>query len=258
MSAAPAIRRFVLAAGIASLAGGFVLLEAQKRQPTEKPGPPKSGFYDFASLKGEFPTGVGIVQRVSCTTGVATQPSIYDGNWLVDCDAEVPHNETTIVVNPSNPDHAVGGYHSYQMSFLGATIIGRIFSTTSVTFDGGATWQQVVPPITPYQFSGDPALAFDANGRLYLASIADHEGPGGSYTAPSVVVARSDDGGMTWSNPVTVASGLGAVTRLTPGRLVFQDKAFIAVDASNSSPFANRAYVTWTSFQEFLARGQFR
>ena len=240
------------------LTATFALATAQKREPTEKPAPPKSGFYDFRELRPEFPNGIGIVQQVSCMVSATTQPSIYSGNMLLDCDAEVPHNETTIAVDPLNAMHAVGGYHGYQLSFLGATAIGRIFSTVSVTFDGGTTWQQVVPPITPYQFSGDPALAFNADGRVYLASIADHEGPGGSYTGPSVVVAHSDDGGLSWSNPATVASGLGAVTRLTPGQLVFQDKEFIAVDASNVSPYRNRAYVTWTSFQEFAAKGQFR
>lgn len=252
----PALHRCVVTTVI--LSATFALAGAQKREPTEKPGPPKSGFYDFRELRPEFPGGIGIVQESSCIVSTSTQPSIYSGNLLVDCDAEVPHNETTIAVDPLSATHAVGGYHGYQLNFLGATVVARIFSTVSVTFDGGTTWQQVVPPITPYQFSGDPALAFNADGRVYLASIADHEGPGGPYTGPSVVVARSDDGGLSWSNPSTVASGQGAVTRLTPGQLLFQDKEYIAVDSSNASPYRNRAYVTWTSFQEFARQGQFR
>jgi hypothetical protein len=63
-----------------------------------------------------------------------------------------------------------------------------------------------------------------------------------------VVVAHSDDGGLTWSNPVTVAKGKGALTRGQTGNLVFRDKEFIAVDAS-SSTYRGRAYVTWTDFQ---------
>lgn len=231
---------------------------AQNRFPTEKPGPQKSGFYSFNKISRDFEVGVGGVSKVSCTVGAATQPAIYAGNMLLDCDAEVPHNETTIVVDPTNPFHAVGGYHSYQLNFLGATAVLHVVGTTSVTVDGGLNWQEVAPPITPYQFTGDPALAFDSTGRLYFANIADHEGPGGSFTGPSVVVAHSEDGGFTWSNPVTVAEGMGAIT---PGRFfgpqIFNDKEFIAADASGTSPFQNRVYVTWSKFFEIFNPGEF-
>jgi hypothetical protein len=196
--------------------------------------------------------GFGISDLLTCTIDAATQPAIFAGNMLVDCDAEVPHNETTITVNPLNPMHAVGGYHSYQLSFLGATLIAHIIGTTSVTFDGGTHWREVVPPIAPYQFTGDPALAFDSDGRLYFANIADHEGPGGSFTAPDVIVAQSDDGGLSWSSPVTVAAGQGAVAGQNT-RLLFQGKEFIAADTNAGTPFLNRVYITWTSFQEFFA-----
>jgi len=222
----------------------------QRTSSTEKPGPPKSGFYSFFDASAEFETGIGIVERLSCMTGVLLQPAVYAGNRLLDCDGEVPHNETTIAVDPANPLHVVGGYHSYQLNVHGATVVAHVIGTTSVTFDGGDTWQEVVPPITPYQFTGDPALAFDSRGRVYFANIADHEGPGGSFTAPSVVVSRSDDGGLSYSTPVTVASGQGAINGGADPLTVFQDKEFIAADAYPASPFRDRVYVSWTSFQE--------
>ncbi len=232
-----------------------VSLHAQKRDATEKPGPQKSGFYSFWNLSAEFEIGLGNVSNLFCVVGALTQPAVYAGNMLVDCDGEVPHNETTITVNPNDPNHAAGGYHSYQLNFRGATLVLHVIGTTSVTFNGGQTWREVVPPITPYQFSGDPALAFDSSGRLYFANIADNEGQGGNFTGPSVVVAHSDDGGLSWSNPVTVAKGLGAVDPLGVGQLIFNDKEFLAVDTSATSPHQNRVYVTWTSFQEFFSAG---
>lgn len=232
------------------LAVSSVTTVGQRTPAAEKPGPPKSGFYSYFDLSAEFESGIGIVQRFTCTTGAATQPAEYAGNGLIDCDGEVPHNETTIAINPLNPNHAIGGYHSYQLIPRGATILAHVIGTTSVTFDGGQTWREVVPPITPYQFTGDPALAFDSQGRVYFANIADHEGPGGSFTAPSVVVATSDDGGVSYGHPVTVARGQGSVNGGADPLIVFQDKEFIAADAHAASPFRDRVYVTWTSFQE--------
>ena len=79
---------------------------------SEKPGPPKSGFYSFFDASAEFEVGLGIVQRLSCVADTLLKPAIYMGNQLIDCDAEVPHNETTIAVDPNDPSHVVGGYHS--------------------------------------------------------------------------------------------------------------------------------------------------
>lgn len=216
-----------------------------------KAGLLKSGFYDYFDVSSEFGFGVGNIGDLSCTVSAATQPAVYAGNSLIDCDAEVPHNETTIVVDPNNPNHAVAAYHSYQLVTTGRKQHVHVIGTPSVTFDGGNTWQEVGTPITPYQFSGDPALAFDADGKLYFANIADHEGQGGAnFTGPSVVVASSANGGLDWSNPVTAASGLGNAG--SNGQLIFNDKEFIAADANaTGSPYKNRVYVTWTRFQIF-------
>ncbi len=243
------VRRLIYLLTLGALLVSMPVLAAP-RNPTEKPGPPKSGFYDIYNLSAEFSPGIGQVSSANCTTSTNTQPSIYAANYLVSCSGNVPHNETTLVVDPGNPSHLVGGFHTYQINYLGATVIAHILSTASVSFDGGLNWQEVPPPITPFQFTGDPALAFDGRGRLYFASIADHEGPGGYYTGPSAVVAYSGDGGLTWTNPVVVGQGLGALDPLGQGPLVFQDKEFIAADQSSASPYKNRVYLSWTSFQE--------
>ncbi len=235
---------------------GLNAVAADGPSPTEKPGPQKSGFYDFWKLSpaDDTSSGVGTLpSTANCDVGVSTQPAIYAGNFLLDCDGETPHNETTIAVDPNNPNHAVGGFHSYRLFFNGATLVERVAAAASATFDGGNTWHEVIPPVTPYQFTGDPGLAFDSNSKLYYSNIADHEGPGGNFTGPSVVVASSTDGGVTWTNPVTVAKGQTAVTHSVGfGPNIFNDKPYLAADANAGSPFRNRIYVTWTRFAQFF------
>src|SRR6266702_1238833 len=216
--------------------------------PAGKAGPHLSGFYDFWSFPADSPSGVGTIQRITCTVGSSDQPAIYSGNMLLDCDAETPHNETTITVDPNDPNHAIGGYHSYQLNFNGSTLVERVVAAASVTFDGGQNWREIIPNVAPYQFNGDPGLAFDANSRIYYTTLADHEGPGGSFTGPSIVVTHSDDGGLTWSRLVTIASGQTAITPKQKGfgPNLFNDKPFLGVDTFLTSPFKNRVYVTWT------------
>ncbi len=143
------------------------VLLAQRGYPGGKVRPQKSGFYDFSKGSPDFASGVGSIQNITCTVGESTQPSIYAGNMLLDCDAETPHNETTVAADPNNPSHIIGGYHAYQLHFNGATLVERIVGTVSVSFDRGQNWREILPPITPYQFTGDPALAFNTAGRIY-------------------------------------------------------------------------------------------
>jgi hypothetical protein len=236
----------LIAAPLAALASPQSAMDAE--------GPKNlSGFYDFYELPTSDVSGVGQLGSIACDLLTASLPAIYAGNFLLDCDGEVPHNETAIAVDPRDASHAAAGYHTYVRDVNGNRVISHVVGTVAVTRDGGASWHEVLPPTTPYQFTGDPALAFDSKGTLWFANIADHEGPGGSFTAPSVVVARSTDGGATWTNPVTVAPGRGAVTPGGAAKTVFQDKEWIAVDAGRASPWRDRAYVTWTSFQEVVA-----
>ena len=240
------------------LAVGLALNAALLGQnPANKRGPQLSGFFDFKEATREFELGLGNVSKLSCTEGTATQPAIYSGNHLLDCDAEVPHNETTIAINPNDPTHVIGGYHSYQLVQTGGTRHQHIFGTVSVSFNGGADWQEVVPSPSPFEFTGDPALAFDSRGRIYFANIADHEGQGGgNFTGPTVVATFSDDGGLSWAPQQIVAKGQGGIDAKGNGFEIFQDKDYIAVDTSATSSHRNRAYVTWSSFQSKFSSGR--
>lgn len=208
--------------------------------------PRRSSFYDWAAfVESELGTpGVALLDEERCTVSQQTQPSIFAGNMLLNCDTLGIRNETPIAVNPTNPNNVIAGSHRYRLDIQGGTLIVHVVSAAYVTFDGGNTWTNVIPPLGSYQFFGDPAIAFDSRGNAYYAFIADHEGQGGLFTNVSIVVYRSTDGGMTWQGPVTVAAGNGGVV----GPQDFNDKVYITADKSPTSPFRDRVYVTWTRF----------
>lgn len=221
-------------------------VEAADRNPIDGPRAQLSSFYDWASLdavKNGAP-GVALIDEESCVMDQGTQPANFDGNLLLNCDTLGIRNETTVAVNPIDPEHVVAGSHRYRLLQKGSTVIVHIVSAAYVSRDSGASWTNVIPPLGSYQFIGDPALAFNSQGHLYYAFIADHEGQGGLFTNVSVVVYRSFDGGNDWQGPVTVAPGNGGVV----GPQDFNDKVYIAVDAHPGSPFKDRIYVTWTRF----------
>src|SRR5205823_191554 len=109
--------------------------------------------------------------------------------------------------------------------------------------DGGESWTNVHPPHGSYRFLTDPALAFDTDGHLYWSNVASHDSVAGAFSDVSVIVERSDDGGITWTDPVTVAAGNGTISN-GGSNVQFNDKDWIAVDRGTSG-YSGSVYVTW-------------
>jgi hypothetical protein len=112
----------------------------------------------------------------------------------------------------------------------GASDIG--FSTST---DGGATWSAgSLPGITVAGGGGtaervsDPSVAYDAKHNVWLISSIPITSSG---AVPSVLVSRSTDGGLTFGNPITAASGSTSF-----------DKNWTVCDNTASSPFYGNCY----------------
>jgi len=125
----------------------------------------------------------------------------------------------------------VSAFQTGRVSGGGSSDIG--WATSS---DSGATWTHgFLPGVTvnqgggQFQQASDAAVAFDARHGVWLISSLGVNGPGGNL---AVLTSRSTDGGLTWSNPVTVTSGQ-------------LDKNWIACDNTSTSPFFGNCYTEY-------------
>jgi hypothetical protein len=169
-----------------------------------------------------FGTGPAVkTGHAICTTDTSTAANVN-----TDCSPTAgPHNETSIAVNPTDPDNMIGGANDYQLGLNpGGHVSETILSRAHVTFDGGETWSEYpLYSSSTYQATGDPAVAFDASGHAYYATLGFRFAGPVNGTNPDILVANSPDGGKTWK-VVRVAKGSGAF--LSVGKSL--DKEYIA------------------------------
>ena len=154
-----------------------------------------------------------------------------------------PETETEpfFAVDPENPKHLLASYQEDRFPDDG----GCRDLTSAVSFNGGVTWREsLLPNLTvadggAYQRTSDPWVAFGPGGRAYFVSLGFDE------TSPQngVYLSSSDDGGLTWNDPVAVHSGTQT----------FDDKESVVVDTRDDSPYKGRVYVGWDSI---TANGQ--
>lgn len=185
--------------------------------------------------------GIGLssfknVSGLLCTTDTANAANVN-----TDCEGRGPDNETAIAVNPTDPMNMVAGANDYQLRRTpGGYVYASVYTRAHVTFDGGKTWAEYGIRYRGYAATGDPALAFDADGTVYSATLGFVWSQGlGCCTAPDILVAHSRDGGRTWSTPVKVAMGTGSFTSVS--RNVLDKEAITAWGHGN-------AMVTWTRY----------
>ncbi len=173
---------------------------------------------------------------------ICTTPSSSAANVNTDCEGNAPHNETSIAVNPTNSQNRIGSANDYQLTLSsGGTVFETVYSRAHVTFDGGKTWTTYPIDYSSYTSTGDPAVAFDASGTAYLATLGFSWSQGnGCCVNPDVLVAHSTDGGKTWSTPSRVVSGSGSFGSVG----LFNDKEYITAWGDGN------AIVTWTEFND--------
>jgi hypothetical protein len=173
---------------------------------------------------------------------ICSTPTSAAANVNTDCEGTAPHNETAIAVNPTNPLNKLESANDYEIAFKpGGTSNETIFSRAHVTFDGGKTWTTYPVDFGSYVATGDPGVAFDGAGNAYISTLGFVFGQGSpGDTSPDVLVARSGDGGKTWSKPAKVATGTGSLFSVG----TFNDKEAITAWGNGN------VIVTWTLFKD--------
>lgn len=181
----------------------------------------------------------------------------FSRNLLVtrDFSARTLQTEPHLAVNPLDPDHLVIGAIDYNFPS----------NSVYVSIDGGSTWDG--PRQTKYLrddlgSGGDPVLAFDSKGNVYILSISigvEDYGIGsaaGEALVSSIAIASSNDGGYTWNDPVSTARAtIDTDVTLDPsGRIRgtisfgFLDKPWIAIGPHPTIEDQEMIYVTYTEF----------
>ena len=147
-----------------------------------------------------------------CKVGGTASSTLYP-------EAEV---EPFVAVNPTDPNNVIGVFQQDRWSDGGSR--GLVAARSG---NGGTTWTRNFaafstcsgnPAINSYERASDPWVTFDTAGNAYQISLS----VSGDQVISSVLVARSGDGGATWSSPTTLLRD--------PDPLHFNDKESITGD----------------------------
>ena len=164
--------------------------------------------------------------------GAATTSLSYGSN--VDVSNECgPQSETFITLNQSRA----------KMLAAGSNEIFRLPMRGYFSSNAGSSWGGVDLPLPPpigangVDFGSDPTLAFDSRGNLFYGYIVVFFSNGTGINGTEMAVARSTDGGQTYST-VTYFSQEGGTNH-------FNDKPMITADTNPNSPFRDNVYIAW-------------
>lgn len=144
-------------------------------------------------------------------------------------------NESSIAVNPKNPKNLIASAVDYR---------SQSSTWVYVSHDGGKTWENINlgKPFPHWNSTNDPSVMFDAEGVGYLNYGAMSADTSYQYSGENaVLIAKTTDEGRTWKAHIPVIWHLGHQTLDS----VMEDKYYIQVDNSTTSPYYRHLYTPW-------------
>ncbi|MBI5325452.1 MAG: T9SS type A sorting domain-containing protein [Ignavibacteriae bacterium] len=145
-------------------------------------------------------------------------------------------NESSIAVNPKNP-----------LNLISSAVDYRAESSTwvYVSTNGGQSWvdKNLGKPFPGWRSTNDPSVAFDPDGTGYLVygGFGTMDSTGLLVGENGVFIARTTDEGYTWTPHIPVIIHRGPQTLDSN----FEDKYYISIDNSPSSPYYKHLYIPW-------------
>src|SRR4051794_16984383 len=199
------------------------------------------------NLRSSGGRGLALVAAVGAVAlSVVVGPGAASAASAVQIGAD-PFTQATCKASTATNHHAnvEPDTFGFGSTIVAAYQVGRVFDggACAIGFatstNNGATWTSgLLPGITKYAGGGpndratDASVAYDAAHNTWLVSSLTLLEAGGIH-GNAVVPSRSADGGLTWGNPFTTATG---------GDL---DKNWIVCDDSSTSPFYGHCYTEW-------------
>ncbi len=173
------------------------------------------------------PSSPATTTLVSITSPFSAACGDSGGNLYVNAEVE-PH----IAVDPRDSTHLVGVWQQDRWSSGSAR--GNL---SGVSFDGGTTWTLTQPAFSvceggEFLRATDPWVAIGPDGTVHQIAVASTGGVFADGSSNAVLVARSTDGGRTWSAPVAL---------IRDGPSAFNDKETITADPND----ARFVYAAW-------------
>jgi hypothetical protein len=152
--------------------------------------------------------------------------------------------EPYIAVNPVDSDNMIAGWHQDRWSNGGAQGTPAAYS-----LDGGQTWALANIPFTrcsggtsgsegDFERASDPWISFSPDGTAHYMALVFNTANGENGMA----MARSEDGGVTWSEPVIIKQSNAQGAK---AKAAFHDKNTLTADPYDP----DLVYATWTIFR---------
>jgi hypothetical protein len=151
--------------------------------------------------------------------------------------------ETALAVAPFNPQLVAVAYHRRVAGVAGVPVAVRVSTDGGLSFGPEALTPIFLAAGRTWLSAGDPSIAFDAAGTLYLVSLAYTETGTGGDGSTSLTVVQWRYSAPANSAPALVEPFLvrEAVDPNHGG-----DKPHISIDVWPTSPFVGNRYVSWS------------
>lgn len=201
-------------------------------------------FFVTSSCGGGPAPGPGASPQTTATTNAGIRVSATEATFDATCGrnesgtvfvgAEVePH----LALNPARPANLIATWQQDRWSNGGARGL-----VTAASQDGGTTWTRRALPFSrcaggPFERASDPWITIGPTGIAQMMSLSITGSVFGGGSLSAMQVARSADGGVTWSAPISLLQDTAPF---------FNDKNSMTAD-----PFdANLIYAAWDRLQQ--------